>query len=166
MAETRVREYNITLNFNGTFDRIYHDLSSDPPLPRDDIYALLGSGYTRESLQGIADASALIAGQQISDFIATPITSPLEREFKRFFGLQRFQIDPVFVESQQAAAARITLEKDVSTDFSITYSTNVFTVAEEIILLEYRLTDEIRINAYKDERPRYGIDILVTKTFE
>ncbi len=90
VAETRIREYNITLAFNGTFDRIYHQISSDPPLPTDDIYALLGGGYIGNSLQ---DTAALIVGQQISDFIASPITSPLEREFKRVFGLQRFQID-------------------------------------------------------------------------
>jgi translocation and assembly module TamB len=165
VAETRVREYNITLNFTGTFDRIYHEITSDPPLPRDDIYALLGGGYTRNTAQ---DTAALIAGQQISDFIASPITSPLEREFKRVFGLERFQINPIFVEREttQAAAARVTLEKDISSDFTVTYSTNVFTVAEEIVLLQYRLTDEIQITAYKDERPRYGIDVLVTKTFE
>ena len=165
VAETRIREYNITLTFNGTFDRIYHQISSDPPLPTDDIYALLGGGYISNSVQ---DTAALIVGQQISDFIASPITSPLEREFKRVFGLQRFSIDPVYVQhgSQQEAAARITLAKDISSDFSVTYSTNVFTVAEEIILLQYHLTDEIQVTAYKDERPRYGIDFLVTKTFE
>jgi hypothetical protein len=165
VAETHIREYNITLTFNGTFDRIYHQISSDPPLPTDDIYALLGGGYISNSVQ---DTAALIVGQQISDFIASPITSPLEKEFKRVFGLQRFSIDPVYVQhgSQQEAAARITLAKDISSDFSVTYSTNVFTVAEEIILLQYHLTDEKQITAYKDERPRYGIDFLVTKTFE
>jgi translocation and assembly module TamB len=165
VAETHIREYNITLTFNGTFDRIYHQISSDPPLPTDDIYALLGGGYIGNSVQ---DTAALIVGQQISDFIASPITSPLEREFKRVFGLQRFSIDPVYVQhgTQQDAAARITLAKDISSDFSVTYSTNVFTVAEEIILLQYHLTDEIQVTAYKDERPRYGIDFLVTKTFE
>jgi hypothetical protein len=165
VAETRIREYNITLSFNGTFDRIYHQISSDPPLPTDDIYALLGGGYIGNSVQ---DTAALIVGQQISDFIASPITSPLEKEFKRVFGLQRFSIDPVYVQhgSQQEAAARITLAKDISSVFSVTYSTNVFTVAEEIILLQYHLTDEKQITAYKDERPRYGIDFLVTKTFE
>lgn len=165
VAETRIREYNINLSFNGTFDRIYHQISSDPPLPVDDIYALLGGGYIGNSVQ---DTAALIVGQQISDFIASPITSPLEREFRRVFGLQRFSIDPVYVQhgSQQDAAARITLAKDISSDFSVTYSTNVFTVAEEIILLQYHLTDEIQVTAYKDERPRYGIDFLVNKTFE
>ncbi len=165
VAETRIREYNITLTFNGTFDRIYHQIGSDPPLPPDDIYALLGGGYIGNTVQ---DTAALIVGQQISDFIASPITSPLEREFKRVFGLQRFQIDPVYVQhgTSQDAAARITLAKDISSDFSVTYSTNVFTVAEEIILLQYHLTDLIQVTAYKDERPRYGIDFLVTKTFE
>jgi hypothetical protein len=64
------------------------------------------------------------------------------------------------------ATARITLEKDISSDFSVTYSTNLFTVAEEIILLQYQLTQEIRITASKDEQARYGVDVVVTKTFE
>ncbi|HSP07607.1 MAG TPA: translocation/assembly module TamB domain-containing protein, partial [Acidobacteriota bacterium] len=167
VAETKVREYNITLNFNGTFDRIYHDLSSDPPLPKDDIYALLGIGNTREALAGGSyDVSTLIAGQQISEFIANPITSPLEREFKKVFGLQRFQIDPTYVRSTNVATARVTVQKDVSQDFSFTYSTNVFTTAEEIILLQYRIKNDIQVTASKDERNRYGIDVLVTKTFE
>lgn len=175
VAETRIREYNLTLNFSGTFDRIYHEITSDPPLPQDDIYALLGIGNTREALQGkyansgtlsSADISALIAGQQISEFIANPITSPLEREFKKVFGLQRFQIDPTYVRSSNVAAARITLQKDVTRDFSVTYSTNVFTTAEEIILLQYQLTNDVQLTASKDERNRYGVDFLVTKTFE
>jgi translocation and assembly module TamB len=166
VAETKVREYTITLNFSGTFDRIYHDISSDPPLPKDDIYALLGIGNTREALAGTADVSALIAGQQISEFIANPITSPLEREFKKVFGLQRFQIDPTYVRSTNVATARVTLQKDVTSDFSVTYSANVFTTAEEIFLLQYQLTNDIQITASKDERNRYGVDFLVTKTFE
>ena len=166
VAETRVREYNITLTFSGTFDRIYHDISSDPPLPKDDVYALLGIGNTREALAGTADVSTLIAGQQISEFIASPITSPLEREFKKVFGLQRFQIDPTYVLRTNTATARITLEKDVTTNFSVTYSTNVFTSAEEIILLQYHLTNDVEVTASKDERNRYGVDVLVTKTFE
>lgn len=166
VAQTKVREYNITLNFNGTFDRVYHDLSSDPPLPKDDIYALLGIGNTRDAFQGTADVSTLIAGQQISEFITSPITSPLEREFKKVFGLQRFQIDPTYVRSTNVATARITLQKDISRDFSVTYSTNVFTTAEEIILLQYQLKNDIQITASKDELDRYGVDILVTKSFE
>jgi translocation and assembly module TamB len=166
VAETKVREYRITLTFSGTFDRIYHDITSDPPLPRDDLYALLGVGYAPGDLAPGQDVSTLLAGQEISRFIASPIASPLEKGFRKVFGLQRFQIDPTYVQSTQVATARITLQKNISSDFSITYSTNLFTAAEEIVLLQYQLTDEVQITASKDERARYGIDVLVTKTFE
>jgi translocation and assembly module TamB len=165
LAETKIREYRVTLTFNGTFDRIYHDLSSDPPLPRDDIYALLGIGNIPGETAGV-DVSTVLAGQEVSRFITNPIANPLERGFRRVFGLQKFQIDPTYVQSTQVATARITLQKDISSDFSITYSTNLFTAAEEIVLLQYRLTDEIQMTASKDEQDRYGVDALVTKTFE
>ncbi len=166
IAETRVREYHVNLTFNGTFDRIYHELSSDPPLPRDDLYILLGAGIAPgQNVPGV-DLSTYIAGQEISRFITSPIASPLEKGFRQVFGLQKFQIDPVYVQSSQVATARITVQKDVSSDFSITYSTNLFTTAEEIFLFQYQLTDQIQITASKDEQSRYGIDVLVTKTFE
>jgi translocation and assembly module TamB len=164
IAETRIREYHITLTFTGTFDRIYHDINSDPPLPRDDLYALLG-GYNLNQTQGVG-VSNLLLDEGISRFVAAPLASPIERGFRKAFGLQRFHIDPTYVQSTQVATARITLQKDISSDFSITISTNLFTVAEEIILLQYQLTDEIRITASKDELARYGVDVLVTKTFE
>ncbi len=165
VAESRIREYLISLQFNGTFDRVYHEITSDPPLPRDDLYSLIGAGSTRREAEGVG-ISNLLLGEEISRFVTAPIASPLEKGFRKAFGLQRFHIDPTYVQSTQTATARITLEKDISSDFSVTYSTNLFTVAEEIILLQYQLTDEIRITASKDEQARYGVDVVVTKTFE
>lgn len=164
VAETRIREYQINLTFTGTFDRIYHDMTSDPPLPRDDLYALLGAGSTQRETQGVGISTMLL--EEGAGIVAAPLASPIERGFRRAFGLQRFHIDPTYVQSRDVATARITLEKDISSDFSVTISTNLFTAAEEIILLQYQLTQEIRITASKDEQARYGVDVLVTKTFE
>ena len=164
VAETRIREYQINLTFTGTFDRIYHDITSDPPLPRDDLYALLGAGGTQRETQGIGISTMLL--EEGAGIVAAPLASPIERGFRKAFGLQRFHIDPTYVQSRDVATARITLEKDISSDFSVTISTNLFTAAEEIILLQYQLTQEIRITASKDEQARYGVDVLVTKTFE
>ena len=164
VAETNIREYQIKLTFTGTFDRIYHDITSDPPLPRDDLYALLGAGGTQRETQGVGISTMLL--EEGAGIVASPLSSPIERGFRKAFGLQRFQIDPTYVQSRDVATARITLEKDISSDFSVTISTNLFTVAEEIILLQYQLTQEIRITASKDEQARYGVDVLVTKTFE
>ena len=164
VAETRIREYQINLTFTGSFDRIYHDITSDPPLPRDDLYALLGAGGTQRETQGVGISTMLL--EEGAGIVAAPLASPIERGFRKVFGLQRFHIDPTYVQSRDVATARITLEKDISSDFSVTISTNLFTVAEEIILLQYQLTREIRVTASKDEQARYGVDVLVTKTFE
>jgi autotransporter translocation and assembly factor TamB len=164
VAETRIREYQIHLTFTGTFDRIYHDITSDPPLPRDDLYALLGAGGTQRETQGVGISTVLL--EEGAGIVAAPLASPIERGFRKAFGLQRFHIDPTYVQSRDVATARITLEKDISSNFSVTISTNLFTAAEEIILLQYQLTREIRITASKDEQARYGVDVLVTKSFE
>ena len=165
-AETRVGSYLIDLNFNGTFDRLYHDLTSDPPLPKDDIYALLGIGKTLDRVGGEASLTASLAGEEISRFVTRPLTSPLEKGFKKIFGLSRFQIDPAYLSASQELTGRVTLQKDISSNFSVLYSTNLSTVADEILLMQYQLTDSIQITGSKDERTRYGLDITVTKSFE
>jgi translocation and assembly module TamB len=165
-AETRVGSYLIDLNFNGTFDRLYHDLSSDPPLPKDDIYALLGIGKTVDRVGGEASLTASLAGEEISRFVTRPITSPLEQGFKKFFGVTKFQIDPIYISATQEITGRITLQKDISSNFSVLYSTNVSSNADEIILLQYQLTDTIQLTGSKDENSRYGLDIAITKSFE
>ena len=165
-AETRVGSYVIDLTFNGTFDRLYHDLSSDPPLPKDDIYALLGVGKTLEGVGGEASLTASLAGEEISRFVTRPLTSPLEKGFKKFFGLTKFQIDPTYISAAQQITGRITVQKDISSDFSVLYSTNVSTVADEILLLQYQLTDTVQITGSRDELDRYGVDVTITKSFE
>lgn len=125
---------------------------------------MLGVGGTQQETQGEGIQTVLLA--EGAGIVAAPIASPIERGFRKAFGLQRFQIDPTYVHSRDVATARITLEKDISSDFSVTISTNLFTAAEEIILLQYQLTREIRITASKDEQARYGVDVLVTKSFE
>lgn len=165
-AETRVGSYLIDLAFNGTFDRLYHDLSSDPPLPKDDIYALLGIGKTLDRVGGEASLTASLAGEEISRFVTRPLTSPLEAGFRKFFGLTKFQIDPTYISATQEVTGRVTLQKDITSNFSVLYATNVSTVADEIILMQYQLTDSIQITGSKDENSRYGLDIAITKSFE
>jgi len=47
-ATARVREYDITLGFHGTLDKLSTTYTSDPPLPTGDIIALLALGRTEE----------------------------------------------------------------------------------------------------------------------
>lgn len=165
-AETRIRNYTIDLNFNGTFDRLYHELSSDPPLPKDDIYALLGIGNTVNEVGGEASLTASLAGEEISRFITKPLTSPLEAGFKKAFGLTRFQIEPTYVSSAQQLTGRVTLQKDISSRFTVLYSTNLFTVADEFILLQYQVSDSTQLTGSRDYQSRYGLDVTITKSFE
>ena len=71
-AETRVRSYNVTLKVNGTLERVYPTLTSDPPLSTVGILSLLAGAEesTVESAQALqnetkqlAATGALLAGR-------------------------------------------------------------------------------------------------------
>ena len=97
-AETRIRSYRVTLKINGTLDRVYPTLSSDPPLTAVQILNLLAgadesdvaslaTSQTRQANLAATGAATLAAGR-----IAEEVG--LERGAERLFGLNRFSIDP------------------------------------------------------------------------
>ena len=63
-AETRVRSYNVILKVNGTLERVYPTLSSDPPLSTVGILSLLaGAGGERGGVRAAAPERGPPAGR-------------------------------------------------------------------------------------------------------
>ena len=106
-AETRVRSYRVTLKVNGTLERVYPTLTSDPPLRTVGILGLL-AGRRRERRwepDATAQAAPGAAGRQ-------PARPPWPRAASRsrwagarggrLLGLNRFSIDPNFAARRRA----------------------------------------------------------------
>lgn len=159
-ATTRVRDYDITLGFHGTPDRLRTTYRSDPPLPEGDIIALLAMGRTREE-------STSLTGQATSPFteaasnaiLGAAISNVLSSRAQKLFGLSQIKIDPSVGGPENNPNARLTIEQQVSGRVTLTYVTNLAQSAQQVIQAEFQINRNLSIIAVRDQYGVVGFDI-------
>jgi translocation and assembly module TamB len=170
-ATTTIQQYEITLNFNGPASKLTLAYRSDPPLPANDIVTLLALGQTSSEAtvrsggttgtSGTAGASALLS---------EAVTSQLGGRLEKLFGITRFRVDPGLTSvgstgSNQNAAARVTVEQQVTRNLTVTYVSNVGSTQQQVIQVEFNLSRNVSIVALRDYNGTFGIDVKIKKRF-
>jgi hypothetical protein len=163
LAETRVRSYQIQLRIVGTADRFHPELTSDPPLRTLDILRLLAGGSERDILLGTEEEE--FAGVGVAGILTGRLTQEIGRRAERLFGLDRFSIDPFLVGQIANPTARVTLGKRISRDIAISYSTNLNSTTESIILIEYDPGGAVSWIVSRDETGAFAIDVKFRRRF-
>ncbi|HTQ96907.1 MAG TPA: translocation/assembly module TamB domain-containing protein [Candidatus Acidoferrum sp.] len=167
-ATTTIQQYELTLNFSGQASKMTLSYRSDPPLPPNDIITLLALGQTSTesvsrtggiSQPGSAGASALLS---------EAISSQLGGRVERLFGITRFRVDPGLAGlgtsgSGQNAAARVTVEQQVTPNLTVTYVSNVSSTQQQVIQVEYNVTRTISVVGLRDQNGTFGIDVKFKK---
>ncbi|MBI3951472.1 MAG: translocation/assembly module TamB domain-containing protein [Acidobacteria bacterium] len=165
-AQGEVSGYQVTIGISGTPRRFKPTLRSEPPLPTEAVISLITTGRTdtisRET-QALAQSSLGIATSLISVALSQRLEERIARQ--RFFGINRFQIEPLLVGSGSDPTARITLGQQITKNLSITYSVNVASSEEPIVILEYRLSNRFYLVGARDEKGELSVDFRVRKRF-
>jgi outer membrane protein assembly factor BamA len=117
--EVKDERYLVTLKVTGTPSTLKAELTSDPHEEQSDIIAMLLTGRTVHELQG---TYADVAGEQALGYVSGRLSERLLTQAGGVLGLNTVRIDPVTVANQTDLAARLTIAKDVTTDFSLIYS--------------------------------------------
>jgi translocation and assembly module TamB len=117
------------------------------------------SGGTSQS--GTAGASAILS---------EAVSSQLGGRMERLFGITRFRVDPGLAGVgstglEQNAAARITVEQQITPNLTITYVSNVSSTQQQVIQVEYNLDRNLSIVGLRDQNGTIGIDIKIKKRF-
>jgi len=80
------------------------------------------------------------------------INAPAQRATSKLFGLTRFEINPVIGGTTGSTpAARLTLGRRISKEVTVTYSTNVTSDPNQILALEYRVSDRLSFLAQYEQ---------------
>lgn len=171
-GETYVKDYRVTLNMNGPVSRLKPEFSSSPPLPSDEVLALLALGesfrrtyYTYSMDRSTAMSTASLLTYQIAD--------QAKRRTSGLFTLDRFRIDPYFSESAPGAiAARLTVGKKLSRNLLLIYSTILAnsTVLDEkdevpIFRMEWDISRRFSLVGGRDDRGKLSFDVKYRKRF-
>jgi translocation and assembly module TamB len=165
-AATTIRQYEVTLNFNGPASKLTLAYRSDPPLPASDIIMLLALGRTGQESQLRSSAAGQSPGANA--LLSEAISSQLGGRLERLFGISRFRVDPFLAGTgtEQNAAARITIEQQVTRDLVITYITNVTSTQQQVIQVEYNVSRSVSIVALRDQNGTFGLDVKFKKRFK
>jgi translocation and assembly module TamB len=173
-ATTTIQQYEITLNFSGPANKLSLSYRSDPPLPNNDIVALLALGQTSsesEVRSGGTGAGSASVGSGASALLSEAISSQLGGRLERLFGITRFRVDPGLAGvgstgSESNASARITVEQQIARDLTITYVSNVSSTQQQVIQVEYNVNRNVSIVALRDQNGTFGIDVKIKKRFD
>jgi translocation and assembly module TamB len=166
-ASARVRDYDITLGFHGTPDKLNVTYRSEPPLPSADIIALLAFGRTRQESeiqaeQGSQAASAQSFAQTASNAIlGEALNSAVSSRVQKLFGISRIKIDPNLGGTEDNPNARLTIEQQISKDVTVTYLTNLGQYAEEVLQVEYNINKNVSVVAVRDYTGILAIDFRI-----
>lgn len=169
-AETVVSGYRLTVLIAGPLDNLKITPRSEPPLPQADVIALMTSGQLPKEYGLDTSSPSQALAQTQSANLATLLTQPLSSRIGsnvtgRLFGLNRFAIDPLVTGRGTDPTARVTVGRRITRDLSITYSTNLASNQDQVILVEYRATERLSFVASRADDGSFGFDIRLRKRF-
>ena len=160
-GETYIKNYRVTFSLSGFVDHLNPEFSSSPPLPPEDVLALLtlGEAFKRTYYY---DTSTQLSTASLLSF---QLSEEAEKRAESWLSIDRFRIDPFVLGSSAEMTARLTIGKKISRNFFILYSTNLTSQREEIARLEWELTNDFSVVGTRDEKGRFSIDVKIHKRF-
>jgi translocation and assembly module TamB len=173
-AETEIREYRVILRVYGRGSNVTVEPSSDPPLPQLELIGLIAGGRTRDELENeqrqFGASTDLPTSEELFKLGAASILLDQVQAKSRFglLGLDRIRIDPYLSTENNNTRARVTVTEQVTKDLSVTYSQDVASNEQRVILIEYFFSNNLSILASREETrdtPALGLDIRWRKRF-
>jgi len=167
-ATSIISQYQVTIDFTGPSSRLSLNYRSDPPLPDSDILALLALGSTGEesALRGTGTQSQNYGATAL---LSEAISSGLGGRIEHLFGISNFRVDPFLAgtATESNAAARVTIEQQITRDLTVTYSTNAATTNQyQLIQVEYAVRRDLSVVFLRDINGTYGFDVKFVKHFK
>ncbi len=168
-ATTRVRDYDIIVRVRGDAtapNGLKITWQSEPQLPEADVIALLALGRTQEESANAQTSGSFGFGGEASNLLINQaLNSTVNSRLQRLFGASRIKIDPQGLASETAVVRgpQLTVEQQVVSNLTVTYSTNVSVSNQQVIQAEYNLTRNVSIVALRDQNGVVSFDLRVRK---
>lgn len=142
-AQAVIRGYRVTALLEGPLSHPQTNVSSEPALPQADVVSLILTGTlssTDTSTSVLAQSGLGTAASLLTDAL---INAPVSRATNKLFGLSRLEITPVIGGTGSTPTARLTAARRISKDLVITYSTNIASDPNQVLAVEYRVSNRL-----------------------
>ena len=166
-ATARVENYDITIGLSGTASNLKPTYRSEPPLTEADIFNLLALGRTQEEAQ-IYQEQQVQAGTDptTSALLGGALNATVSSRVGKLFGAGSVKIDPAFVGTLGGSTARITVEEPLSKQLTLVFATNVNETAQQLIQVQYQITDNTSLVATRDESGVFSVVYKIRKRYK
>ncbi len=161
-AEADVKTYRLILDVIGDLDHLNMNVTSDPPMSTVDILSLLTTGKT-DTGTITSQRESEMAGVSAASVLSENLTGVLGKRVQRIFGLESFRVDPFLAGAENDPTARLTISERLSKDLVVTFSRNLTTNREQIVVIEYDVGKNLSVVATRDENGKYGLDFRFRK---
>ena len=154
-AESEINGYQVFINLTGNLtetETLNAAVRSNPALPQADVISLITTGSLSNVEGGIptlAQSGINTATEILADAI---INKPLSKATDKLFGLNRFEIDPIISGQRLNPTARLTVGRQINRNLLITYSTNLSSDQNQVLALEYRVSNRLSFVAQYEQR--------------
>ena len=158
-SEAFIQNYRIRFDIKGPASSAKPELVSSPPLPPQDILALvsLGEAFKRSNSQ---ETSSQLGSTAL---ITTELGKEIKNRANRLLGINLLRIDPSVNNQSSIGASRLTIGTSITKNLIVVYSTNLSTTRQEIYYLQYQLSPTVSLIYMKNEKGQYSIDLRVRK---
>jgi translocation and assembly module TamB len=165
-ATARVETYDITVGLQGSMSNLKPTYRSEPPLSEADIFALLALGRTQEEAQLYQEQEVQQgANPTTSALLGGALNATVSNRIGKLFGGGTVKIDPAFVGTLGNSTARITVQKQLSRQLSVTYATNVNSTAQQLLQGQYDLTPNVSLVVARDESGVFSVVYKIRRRY-
>jgi translocation and assembly module TamB len=160
-GETFLKDYRVTFSLSGRLDRLQPEFASSPPLPPEDVLALLALGESFKRTYAYEATAQMGTGSLLS----LQLMEQAKKRAEKLFALDSLRIDPFVLGASTEMTARLTVGKKISRNIILLYSTNLTSQREDLVRLEWDFSQSFALVAVRDERGRLSFDVKVRKRF-
>lgn len=156
-AEGDIAGYQVFLSVSGSIAKpedMQVNVRSNPALPQADVVSLITTGNLTDTEEGIPTLAQTGLNTTADVLTEAIINQPIRRATDRLFGLNRFSIDPVLAGRRGLnPGARLTVGRQINRNLLVTYSTNLSEDRNQILALEYRVSNRLSFVAQYEQAP-------------
>ena len=163
---THIENYDITVGVHGDATNLKPIYRSSPPLTEADIFNLLALGKTQEESQ-ISTQQEQQAGTDptTSAILSGALNATISSRVGKLFGAGSVKIDPAYVGTLGQSTARITVQEPLTKQLTLVFATNVNESAQQLIQVQYQLSDDTSVVATRDEAGVFSIVYKIRRRY-
>ncbi len=169
--ETQRQGVDVTLKVTGSIDNMKLSYTSNPPLQFQEVVGLLATGQTPTSDPTLlanqpTQPSQSFAEMGESAVVSQALADPIANRLQRVFGITQLKIDPTFANGQGLPQAQFSLQQQVTSRITLTYSTPVQAGGQQAVSGQYLLSREWSATATRDQFGLFSIKLMYKRQFK